>query len=335
MKKVVSGLIVCFTLLAIFGCSKNNEIYEKMMEQGLLQIEKEEYASAENFFEKALDEKPKDEKATKLIKQTQQMIIAQKEFDEGDFEAAKSSAEKVEKVEDGSEALQEKAKSLIGQMEKMEKEKEEYTASFDEAKQHHEQGEFDDSLGILDKVLENDLGHPFFSELKEEIDTLKGEVRDAKEIALAEAEAKAKAEAEAKAKAEAEAKAKAEAEAKAAAEKAEIERKAAEEKAKQEAQSKDIGAAGGYWLTEDRTEACHLTSTYLACAVKQSDVIFKNDIFNINHISSTEIELTFSFGHKSRITLSGNNVLQGESGRMNRVSKEEANSIYDGYYELP
>ncbi|VEF46250.1 lipoprotein [Bacillus freudenreichii] len=325
MKKVVSGLIVCFTLLAIFGCSKNNEIYEKMMEQGLLQIEKEEYASAENFFEKALDQKPKDKKATKLIKQTKQMIKAQKEFDEGDFEAAKSSAEKVEKVEDGSEALQEKAKSLIGQMEKMEKEKEEYTASFDEAKQHHEQGEFDDSLGILDKVLENDLGHPFFSELKEEIDTLKGEVKDAKEIALAEA----------KAKAEAEAKAKAEAEAKAAAEKAEKDRKAAEEKAKQKAQSKDIGAAGGYWLTEDRTEACHLTSTYLACAVKQSDVIFKNDISNINHISSTEIELTFSFGHKSRITLSGNNVLQGESGRMNRVSKEEANSIYDGYYELP
>lgn len=327
MKKIILWLIAIFTTLTIYGCSKNNEIYEKMMEQGLLQVEKEKYASAANFFEKALEEKPKDDKATRLIKQIQQLIKAQKEFDEGDFEAAKSSAEEVKKVEGGLEEVLEKAKSLIGQMEDMEKEKEELNTSFDEAKQHFEQGRFDDSLGILDEILENDLGHPFFGELKEDIDTLKGGVREAKEIALA--EAKKKAEAEAKAMAEAEAKAKA------AAEKAEKERAAVEEKAKKEATaSKDIGAAGGYWLTEDRTEACHLTSGYLACAVKQSDVIFKHDITNINFINSTEIELTFSNGHTSKISVN-NNVLQGEGGRMLRVSKEEANGIYDGYYELP
>lgn len=331
MKKLSNYLLVFLMILSVYGCSKNNEIYEKLMEQGVHQIEKEKYERAENFFKKALEGNPKDEKATILIKQTQKMLKALKEYDEGDFEAAKISAEKVKKLKGGSETLQEKAESLLGQMEELEKKKEEYTASYEEAKQHYEQGEFDESLRIVDEFSEEDLSHPFFGHLTENIDMLKSDVKNAREKALAAAEAKA--EAEEKAKAEAEERAKVEAEKKAA-EKAQQE-KVAEEKAKVEAAPEDIGAAGGYWLTEDRTEACHLTPTYFACAVKQSDVGFEENIINIHHISSTEIELTLNSGYKTRLILADKDVLQGEGGRMNRVSKEEANSIYEGYYELP
>ncbi len=316
MKKLSNYLFVFLMILSVYGCSKNNEIYEKLMEQGVQQIEKEEYERAENFFKKALEENPKDEKATILIKQTQKMLKALKEYDEGDFEAAKISAEKVEKLKGGSETLQEKEESLMGRMEEMEEKKEKYTASYEVAKQHYEQGEIDESLRIVDEISEEDLSHPFFGHLTENIDMLKSDLKNAREKALAAAE-------EAMAEAE-----------KIAAEKAQQE-KVAEEKSKIEAAPKDIGAAGGYWLTEDRTEACHLTSTYFACAVKQSDVGFEENIINIHHISSTEIELTLNSGYKTRLILADKDVLQGEGGRMNRVSKEEANSIYEGYYELP
>lgn len=329
MKKLSIALLAFLMILAVYGCSQNNEVYEKMIEQGMQQIEKEEYERAENFFEKALDQKTKDEKATMLVQQIKIMLKAKTAFDSGDFETAEISVEEVLKTKGGTEKLGEKAKGLVEQMEEMEEAKDKYSSNYNEAKKNFKQGELDQSLNVLEEVLEKDLSHPFFSELKEDCEALATKVKEAKE----ETEAKDVAEVEAQAKVEA--KAKAEAEKKTAAEKAEKEKQAAEEKEQKEAASKDIGAAEGYWLTEDQTEACHLTSSYLTCAVKQSDVGFKHDITHIHHISSTELELTFNNGHKTQIVLANNNVLEGEVGRLNRVSKEEANAIYEGYYELP
>ena len=340
MKKAWIGMLVCFVSFIIIGCSKDDKIYKEMMEQGHKQIEKGAFARAENFFIKALEEKPEDQKAKVLLKQTRDILNAQKRFDEGNFEAAVTPAEHARELDGGSDALREKAKSLLDEMKKMKSLKKEYAQAYEEAKQQFEEGNYDGAIQTLEEILDNELKHPFYTDIRDNSDDLLKEAKAANEKAAAAAEAKAKAkeEAEAKAKAEAEAKAKAKAEteAKAKAEAAaEKEKKEAEAKAKKDAASKDIGAADGYWLTEDKTEACHITSTYLACAVKQSDVMFKDTISNIHHKSDTEIELTFKNGHKTTLILAGKDFLKSEAGNMHRVSKEEANAIYDGYYKLP
>ncbi|MFD1705186.1 hypothetical protein ACFSCZ_00280 [Siminovitchia sediminis] len=339
MKIARMGILACLLLLVMYGCSNTNKIYEKMMEQGLQEIEEANYGSAQSFFENALEEEPEDEKAAILLKQTKDILKAQEHFDEGAFDAAKEAANEAANTEEGSDKLVEKAESLIEQMAKLENEKKTYVGSYEQAEEWFEQGKLAESINTFESLLRNDLSHPFFADIHKDIESSLSKVKLAKEKAeadakaQAEAEAKAKAEAEAKAKAEAEEKAKAEAQARAAAEQAEKEQKAEAEKLKQEA--KGVGAAEGYWVTADRTEACHITSTYFACAVAFSDVGFHDQIQSIRHVSDTQIDITFENGYTSTVTLVSEDVLQTETGQLQRVSKKEANSIYEGYYELP
>ena len=62
-----------------------------------------------------------------------------------------------------------------------------------------------------------------------------------------------------------------------------------------------------------------------------SDFITYDNIIDLNPISSTEVEVTLEGGHKSTLKLSNNN---NTLDTFRRVTKEEANAIFDGYYEL-
>lgn len=66
-----------------------------------------------------------------------------------------------------------------------------------------------------------------------------------------------------------------------------------------------------------------------------SDFITYDNIIDLNPISSTEVEVTLEGGHKSTLKLSNNNnTLHMPYDTFRRVTKEEANAIFDGYYEL-
>lgn len=315
MKRIMTLFIISLVVMFLFGCTKSDKIYDEMMKQGLEHIKKEKYEIASGFFENALNEKQDDQKAATLFQQTQKMAEAVNHFDEGELGAASESIHQAAKIKDGSDILVKKAEQLRDQITDMKAEKNKYAERYEEAKEKFKDEQYDESIKILESILQKDLSHPFFADIKNEAETSLREVTAAKAQALKEVEKIARAEAEAKAKAQAE--------------------KAEQEKMEAELEAKSVGTAEGYWLTADRTAACHLTNHYLACAVKESDNLFKDQIVEVNRLNDVDIELTFADGHKTNIALLEKNVMQTEGEQMYRVSKEEANSIYGGYYILP
>ena len=307
MKTILTVWMISFMMLFIYGCTKSHKIYDEMMEQGHEQIKQENYKIATDFFKNALNEKQNDEKAATLFQQTQKMTEAKRFFDEGKLDAANQSVERVVNMKDGSDILVKNAKQLRKQIADMEAAKKKYAESYEEAKKTFQEERYDESIAILESILQQDLSHPFFSDIKHDAETSLSEMREAKATALKEAEELARARAEAD----------------------------KTEKKQFVLKEKTVGAAEGYWLTADKAAACHLTNDYLACAVKESDDLFKDQIVEVNWLNDVELELTFADGYKTKLALVEKNVLHTEGGRMYRVSKEEANSIYEGHYKLP
>lgn len=317
--------------LTLIGCS-SSKVYEEMMAKGLDRIEKEEFAKAESFFEMALEEKPEDEQAKVLLQQTQQIQQVLEEFSDGKLDKVEKIINEIIDKDNGSKLLVEKAEAIQEEIQAYKSNKKDYLLSLESAKKQVNDQGFDSALEILDTLLQQDLSHPFYMAVKQEITSFKEEViiaRD-KAIAAAKAEEERKVALERKAEEERRAqelKAKEEEERKAAKQKAEAEKKA------QETAPQDIGALGGYWLND--TMACHITSEYVACALAYSDFITSNKIKSIKHISDTEIELAYEEG-SVKFDVSNKDKVKFADGELyQRVSKEEANAIYDGYYELP
>ncbi|CAM4240395.1 hypothetical protein [Lederbergia lenta] len=317
--------------LALIGCS-NNKVYEQMMAKGLERIEKEEFAKAESFFEMALEEKPEDEHAKILSQQTKLIQQALEGFSDGNLDKVEEVIGKIMDGEEGSELLVKKAKAMQKEIKVLKTSEKEYLLSFENAKKQLNEQAFDASIQTLEALLQQDLTHPFYKDVKQKITSFIEEVKIAKDKAAAEARAEEERQAALAKKAEeermaAELKAKEEEERKAAKLKAEAEKKA------KEAASKDIGTLGGYWLND--TMACHITSEYVACALAYSDFITFDKIKSIKHVSDTEIELIYEEG-SVKYDISNKDKIKFADGEFyQRVSKEEANAIYDGYYKLP
>lgn len=310
MKRLLFVLIISSILLTVTGCSQSNEVYEKLMKKGLEQIAEDKFVQAEGSFEMALEEKPEDEEANLLLKQTVYMIEGEQAFIDGDLEVARKSVKEVIKLDKGSEDLIKKAVAMEDQLEKFKDNKQRYIESYQKAEQELADEAYETSLKTIEEVLAEDLSHAFYAEIKQDMESLQAEViLEQEQVNTA-----IKKEAEEKA---------------AAAAKVEAEKKVA---------SNDIGSLAGYWLnSNDETLACHFTNNYVACAVAYSDVITNDKIKQVKHISSTETQIMFVDGFTGNYDLVSNDMLimsaTGESYR--RVSKEVANAIYDGYYELP
>lgn len=312
-------------LFLIVGCSNDKQMYEQLMKQGIEEIEKEQYTYAESFFQKALEQEPNDELASTLLEQTKHIKAALEKFAEGDFDLALQSLEKIKGTDSSTDLFVTKAEETIAKIADIQNNGEAFNESYEQAKTQMATGKSQESLQTVEKLLEEDLSHPFYADLKQKAEALKAEA-----ITL---EGKAKRESEERAQDEEKKKAKNE--------KKDIERKekgrkqAENEKQELDAKTNDIGPFGGYWLNEDRTTACHITNTFIACAVKESDILFNDTIIKIEHVSDTETVLTTENQHTTKLVLVKDDVLQTENEHLQRVSKEEANRIYDGYYELP
>lgn len=304
MKKVYTAcLFAC--LLFLMGCS--SKVYEEAMQNGHDAIEKEEYAEAEGFFQQALEKKKNDETAMTLLKQVQYFQLAQSRLDEGKLDPANDALEKVISTENGSDVLVERATTMQDEVKELKANAETVEESYKLAKEQFDNEKYNDAIKMIEETLEQDLSHPVFASVKQKFDSLLEVAQQNAEVQAAERKA---------------------------AEQAEKERKEAEEKAKREAE-KGIGNAAGYWLKDDKGEACHITSTYWACAVAYSDVMFHDQFASITHKSPTEIQVATKSGYSATIQMKGKDTLFIGGDTYHRVSEKQANAIYDGFYTLP
>lgn len=305
MRKLV--MLIGSFLLLLVGCS--NEAYEQAMSEGVAALEKEDYAKAKASFARALEEKADDEEAKVLLKQTEYIQEAVEKMENGDLDTAADAAQMVIDLEDESTLLVELAKEIQEEIEIYKEKYKEYIASYEEAKKQYDSEEYDDAIVILEAVLEEEMEHTFFEQVKLDFEDLLEEVKAAKEEAIlaAEEEEKRKVEEEAKQKQEEE----------------------------QKASAQGIGELAGYWLNKENNIACHITSSYMHCAMPYSDFITHHEISDITHINATEVEITIPGEAPFILKLSDNNgTLHTPAYAYQRVSKEEANAIFDGHYEL-
>lgn len=304
-------LLFATMFLILVGCS-NDAAYEEAIEEGLSYIEETEYLLAEESFEKALELKPDDEYATNLLTQTKLIQQAYEQFENEEIKEALATIEEIIEIEEGSEHIVSRVEELQEEIEALLEKLEQFEASLDEVEQLLEKEEVEEATQLINNILEEELEHAVFAQIKKRAESLLEEAQRIQERMEKERQ---------------------EAERKAAEEKA---RKEAEEKARKEAEHKKQAAnITGYWLKVDEDLSCHVTTTYMTCALAYSDFITYDRITNIHPISSTEVEVTTEDGHTTLFTLSNNNnTLQTPGGTFNRVTKEAANAIFDGYYEL-
>lgn len=307
MKNNKYVLFITALFFILVSCSGKEAAYEEAINEGLSHLENDEYELAEQSFQNALEIKPEDEYANNLLSQTELIQKAYQHFDEENIEEAVETIKKIIEIEDGSEHLVMRANEIQEEIDNLLAKVEQIEESLADAENLLEDENVDDATEILENILGEDLKHRIFTEVKESAESLLKEAQSIQERIEKEREEELKREAEEKA------------------------RKEAEEKAKQAAaqQKKEIPNISGYWLNDEL--ACHVTTTYITCAMPYSDFITYDNIIDLNPISSTEVEVTLEGGHKSTLKLSNNN---NTLDTFRRVTKEEANAIFDGYYEL-
>lgn len=307
-------LLVSTLFFILVGCS-NQAAVDDAIAEGIAFIEADAYEEAEKSFQEALELKPEEEQAINLLLQTQLIQQAFDDLEKGELDSATAVVDDIKSIEAGSEHLVTRANDIQAEIDILTEKLAEFETSLLEAEALLVNEEVVDGIELLEEVLTEDFDHIVFEDMKTDFETLLAEAQ----LRHAEIE-KEREEAERKA---AEEKAKKEAE--------ELARKEAEEKAAEEA--KQVADFTGYWLNDEF--ACHMTTTYVTCAMPYSDFITDDNITNINPISSTEVEITTDNGYTTLYKLSNNNsTLEVPGGTYKRVSKEEANAIYDGQYEL-
>lgn len=311
----MSFLLFSILLFTVVGCSSNQAAVDEAIAEGLTFIEEEAYEKAEESFQSALELKPEDELATNLLLQTQLIQGAFDDLENGELESAVSAIEEIIVVENGSEHLILRANEVKQDIDELSGKLEDLEALLLQTEELLDNEEIVDLIEILEEALAEDLDHVIFEDVKKDLEIQLVEAKSIQEKIEKEREEAERKAAEERAKKEAEEKARHEAE-----------KKAAE-------QAKQVADFTGYWLNDEF--ACHMTTSYMTCAMPYSDFITYDDITNIKPLNSTEVEVTSADGHKTVFKLSNNNsTLQVPGGTYKRVSKDEANAIFDGYYEL-
>lgn len=109
MKNKTFLSVLLFSLL-LTGCgNESEEAYNNSVQKGLDVLALEDYSKAEVYFELALEEKPKDEKASALLVQTVNYGDALQLFEEESYEEALQKVELIVNSQNGSNAMITKA----------------------------------------------------------------------------------------------------------------------------------------------------------------------------------------------------------------------------------
>ena len=304
-------LLILFICIIIFtGCA--NKKYDEAIEIGKHALEESQYGDAVRYFEKAMDIKADDEEASNLLTQTELMTAGLQAFAKGELDEAKNVFDDVIATKHGYPSLKDGAENQINAVQALEDKYKEINKQHKDAQNLKEKTQYEDALSLIEEGLQEDFSHAYIHPLKDDLETLKEEIKKEKE----KADAKAKKEAERK--------------------KAEEEKKVAEQKKQAEKEQQPINQLLGYWVTTDETAACHITTEYMSCAVAYSDVIFEETIVSTEENNEANaITITFGNGYAPTLHITNDGLLHFDTDTYKQVSKEKANSIYDGYYELP
>lgn len=90
----------------------------------------------------------------------------------------------------------------------------------------------------------------------------------------------------------------------------------------------------GYWLGGNI--ACHITESYIACAAPYSDFITHDEFVEYQYLIDIEVKVFFSDGKDTVLKFSEDgSSFYAYDETYRRVTKEDANAIFDGYYKLP
>lgn len=170
-KKVIGIVVVALFMLA--GCGNNGqEAYDTAMEKGIQSVVSEEYAKAEVSFELALESNKEDKKATLYLNQVQNYVQAKAEFEKKAYSSARKTLEKVLKSKDGLKEILKAADKLNQEIEAIQKEVSVTEEKLAEATRLTDAKSYQESNGILDQLLKQDLGQ-MASEFKEKCEALK------------------------------------------------------------------------------------------------------------------------------------------------------------------
>lgn len=162
-------------LFLLSACqNKSEESYNKAVARGLDSLIAKDYDKAEVYFKIALEEKH-DDKVENILNQTLNFNEAKKLMEDEKLTEAGETAEKVLKFSDGSEALEKKAKSLINEVESYKSIKKKFQTKFNEAQNLFDNKNNYDALSIINEILEEEqINKDYYSDIKENIETLKG-----------------------------------------------------------------------------------------------------------------------------------------------------------------
>lgn len=169
MKRFIMNLFIF--LIFLTGCS-NDEAYNNAVKKGNDYINSEEYQKAEAIFEFALDEKMNDEQATALLTQTVSYQELIKQFNEGNFELAIENADEVIQFKNGSSNLVKKSEDVLEMIEVLEKTLAIETEKYEIALSYFDANEYDKANTKIKDILTDNIEHPIFDSLNENIEKL-------------------------------------------------------------------------------------------------------------------------------------------------------------------
>ena len=117
------------------------DAYDEAIENGLKEVDNENYEEAVNYFEIALEENPEDETAVVFIDQIEHYIEARDLFNQEKYEESRVKLEVVQSFQNGLDGLNEKADNLIIEIEAIETAIREEQEAIEAAKKAEEEAE--------------------------------------------------------------------------------------------------------------------------------------------------------------------------------------------------
>lgn len=147
------------------------------MENGENALSTLDYETARSYFEEALLEKDSDEEAEMYISQIEAMMDGISSMDQGEMTKAVEAFSEVITVSNASDALIKEAKAKLEEIENLTSTYEEVTEKVEEIETLHNDGMYNESLDTIEKVLEEDLTHPYVKELHTTLTSLEQQIK--------------------------------------------------------------------------------------------------------------------------------------------------------------
>ncbi|EHM00517.1 hypothetical protein HMPREF9103_00523 [Lentilactobacillus parafarraginis F0439] len=133
--------------------SQNEKLYSDAMDRASLQISNKRYIAAETAYTNALKRKPNDEKATRLLSQTQNFMAANDLFNQRQFAGAKNSYQSVVATKNGNETLKGRANDRLKLVKTIQSNLKRYNKLYSQALNETGEGNYAQSNSTLDKIL--------------------------------------------------------------------------------------------------------------------------------------------------------------------------------------